>query len=168
MAGRSRVVLSQLAIGLGLIAISLVLVIGALRFPPEMGFVILGAHVYPCAVGAFLGAVGLLLSYQACTGGFRELAASGDDSDDSDDSAQPGGRLGAAWVTAGLVAIAVLISLIGFVLAAGLLFACSARGFGSRRPLRDLAIGIALTLPIYWLFNAGLGVALPPLVNAWI
>ncbi|CAI8737567.1 tripartite tricarboxylate transporter TctB family protein [Pseudomonas chlororaphis] len=165
MAGRSRVVLSQLAIGLGLIAISLVLVIGALRFPPEMGFVILGAHVYPCAVGAFLGAVGLLLSYQACTGGLRELAASGDD---SDDSAQPGGRLGAAWVTAGLVAIAVLISLIGFVLAAGLLFACSARGFGSRRPLRDLAIGIALTLPIYWLFNAGLGVALPPLVNAWI
>ncbi|BBN54184.1 C4-dicarboxylate ABC transporter [Pseudomonas chlororaphis subsp. aurantiaca] len=162
MAGRSRVVLSQLAIGLGLIAISLVLVIGALRFPPEMGFVILGAHVYPCAVGAFLGAVGLLLSYQACTGGFRELDAS------SDDSAQPGGRLGAAWVTAGLVAIAVLISLIGFVLAAGLLFACSARGFGSRRPLRDLAIGIALTLPIYWLFNAGLGVALPPLVNAWI
>ncbi|AZD28936.1 tripartite tricarboxylate transporter TctB family protein [Pseudomonas chlororaphis] len=164
MAGRSRVVLSQLAIGLGLIAISLVLVIGALRFPPEMGFVILGAHVYPCAVGAFLGAVGLLLSYQACTGGFRELGASGDDSA----QAQPGGRLGAAWVTAGLVAIAVLINLIGFVLAAGLLFACSARGFGSRRPLRDLAIGIALTLPIYWLFNAGLGVALPPLVNAWI
>jgi putative tricarboxylic transport membrane protein len=164
MTGRSRVVLSQLAIGLGLIAISLVLVIGALRFPPEMGFVILGAHVYPCAVGAFLGAVGLLLSYQACTGGFRELDASSDDSA----QAQPGGRLGAAWVTAGLVAIAVLISLIGFVLAAGLLFACSARGFGSRRPLRDLAIGIALTLPIYWLFNAGLGVALPPLVNAWI
>ncbi|AZC88576.1 tripartite tricarboxylate transporter TctB family protein [Pseudomonas chlororaphis] len=164
MAGRSRVVLSQLTIGLGLVAVSLVLVIGALRFPPEMGFVILGAHVYPCAVGAFLGAVGLLLSYQACTGGFRELAEPDDDSV----QAQPGGWLGAAWVTAGLVALAVLINLIGFVLAAGLLFACSARGFGSRRPLRDLAIGIALTLPIYWLFNAGLGVALPPLVNAWI
>ncbi|AZD15122.1 putative tricarboxylic transport membrane protein [Pseudomonas sp. NFPP07] len=164
MAGRSRVVLSQLAIGLGLIAISLVLVIGALRFPPEMGFVILGAHVYPSAVAAFLGAVGLLLSYQACTGGFRELAVH----DDETAQALPGGRLGVAWVTAGLVALAVLIDLIGFVLAAGLLFACSARGFGSRRPLRDLAIGIALTLPIYWLFNAGLGVALPPLVNAWI
>ncbi|ROL86301.1 MULTISPECIES: tripartite tricarboxylate transporter TctB family protein [Pseudomonas] len=164
MAGRSRVVLSQLAIGLGLIAISLVLVVGALRFPPEMGFVILGAHVYPSAVAAFLGAVGLLLSYQACTGGFRELAVH----DDETAQALPGGRLGVAWVTAGLVALAVLIDLIGFVLAAGLLFACSARGFGSRRPLRDLAIGIALTLPIYWLFNAGLGVALPPLVNAWI
>jgi putative tricarboxylic transport membrane protein len=164
MAAPGRIVPPQLAIGLGLIAISLVLVIGALRFPPEMGFVVLGAHVYPSAVGAFLGAVGLLLSYQACSGGFRELAAH----DDETARALPGGRLGAAWVTAGLLAIALLINLIGFVLAAALLFACSARGFGSRHPVRDLAIGIALTLPIYWLFNAGLGVALPPLVNAWI
>ncbi|MEK1835874.1 MAG: tripartite tricarboxylate transporter TctB family protein, partial [Pseudomonas sp.] len=82
--------------------------------------------------------------------------------------AQPGGKAGATWVTAGLVGVALLITYIGFVLAAALLFACSARGFGSRSPLRDLAIGIALTLPIYWLFTAGLGVSLPPLVNAWI
>ena len=34
--------------------------------------------------------------------------------------------------------------------------------------LRDLAIGIALTLPIYWLFNAGLGVSLPSLINIWL
>jgi putative tricarboxylic transport membrane protein len=54
------------------------------------------------------------------------------------------------------------------VLAAGLLFACAARGFGSRHPVRDLAIGIALTLPIYWLFNAGLGVSLPSLINIWL
>ena len=35
-----------------------------------------------------------------------------------------GGKAGAAWVTAGLIGVAVLINLIGFVLAAGLLFAC--------------------------------------------
>jgi putative tricarboxylic transport membrane protein len=125
-----------------------------------MGFVIMGAYVYPYAVALFLGVVGLLLSYQALTGGLRNLAAN--------DQTEPGGKLGAAWVTGGLLGVALLIELIGFVLAAGLLFACAARGFGSRRPLRDLAIGIALTLPIYWLFNAGLGVSLPPLVNAWI
>ena len=159
-----KVVPAQLAIGVGVIVIAAVLAFGAFRFPPEMGFVILGAHVYPYAVAAFLGVVGAFLSAQALTGGFRELA------DHSDESAKalPGGKLGAAWVTAGLVGVAVLINLIGFVLAAGLLFACSARGFGSRRPVRDLAIGIALTLPIYWLFNAGLGVSLPPLINAWI
>ncbi|KAA0980195.1 tripartite tricarboxylate transporter TctB family protein [Pseudomonas sp. ANT_H12B] len=154
----------QLVIGAGVIAISAVLAFGAFRFPPEMGFVILGAHVYPYAVAAFLGVVGLVLSYQAFTGGFRELA----DHDDESAKTLPGGKAGAAWVTAGLVGVALLINLIGFVLSAGLLFACSARGFGSRRPVRDLAIGIALTLPIYWLFNAGLGVSLPPLVNAWI
>jgi putative tricarboxylic transport membrane protein len=154
----------QLAIGLGVVAISAVLAVGAYRFPEEMGFVILGAHVYPYALAVFLGGVGLLLCYQAVTGGFRELA----DHEDESAKALPGGKLGAAWVTAGLVGVAVLINLIGFVLAAGLLFVCSARGFGSRRPVRDLAIGIALTLPIYWLFNAGLGVSLPPLINAWI
>ncbi|UVJ45930.1 tripartite tricarboxylate transporter TctB family protein [Pseudomonas sp. LS1212] len=164
MARLRRIVPAQLAIGAGLIAIGAVLAFGAFRFPAEMGFVILGAHVYPCAVAVFLGGVGVLLSYQALSGGFRNLA------DDSDKTAEalPGGKPGAAWVTAGLVASALLINLIGFVLAAGLLFACSARGFGSCHPVRDLAIGIGLTLPIYWLFNSGLGVSLPPLINAWI
>jgi len=154
----------QLAIGVGVIAISAMLAYGAFLFPEEMGFVILGAYVYPYAVAVFLAGVGVVLSYQAVTGGFRELA----DHEDESAKALPGGKAGVTWVTAGLVAVAVLINLIGFVLSAALLFACSARGFGSRHPLRDLAIGIALTLPIYWLFNAGLGVSLPPLVNAWI
>jgi putative tricarboxylic transport membrane protein len=154
------VVPTQLAIGVGLIILSAVLAVGAWRFPPEMGFVILAAYVYPYVVAGFLGVVGVVLSYQAFTGGFREL--------ETGNVAIGGGKSGAAWVTGGLAGVALLINLIGFVLAAGLLFACSARGFGSRHPLRDLAIGIALTLPIYWLFNAGLGVSLPPLVNAWI
>lgn len=160
MVGSRAIVPTQLAIGLGLIALSALLAVGANRFPPEMGFVILPAYVYPWIVAGFLGVVGLLLSYQALTGGFREL--------DSGNGVIPGGKSGAAWVTGGLVGVAVLINLIGFVLAAGLLFACSARGFGSRHPVRDLAIGIALTLPIYWLFNAGLGVSLPSLINIWL
>jgi putative tricarboxylic transport membrane protein len=154
----------QLAIGIGVIVISVVLAYGAFLFPEEMGFVILGADVYPYAVAAFLAGVGAVLSYQAVTGGFRELATH----DDESAKVLPGGKAGVTWVTGGLIGVAALINLIGFVLAAALLFACSARGFGSRHPLRDLAIGVALTLPIYWLFNAGLGVSLPPLVNAWI
>ncbi|MHC8372050.1 tripartite tricarboxylate transporter TctB family protein [Pseudomonas sp. MDT1-85] len=154
---------AQLAIGLGVVAISVVLAFGASRFPAEMGFVIMAAYVYPYAVAVFLGVVGLLMCYQALTGGFRNLA-----DDHETTQAQPGDKAGATWVTAGLVGVALLITYIGFVLAASLLFACSARGFGSRSPVRDLAIGIALTLPIYWLFTAGLGVSLPPLVNAWI
>ncbi|MHC8367344.1 tripartite tricarboxylate transporter TctB family protein [Pseudomonas sp. ZT5P21] len=164
MTRSQRILPVQLTIGVGVIAISAVLAYGAFLFPEEMGFVILGAHVYPYAVAVFLAGVGVMLCYQAVTGGFRELA----DHDDESAKVLPGGKAGVAWVTAGLLGVAVLINLIGFVLAAALLFVCAARGFGSRQPLRDLAIGIALTLPIYWLFNAGLGVSLPPLVNAWI
>ena len=141
---------AQLAIGPGLIAISVVLAVGALRFPPERGFVILGAHVYPYGVAVFLGVVGLLLSYQAMQ---RWLSRIGGHDDESESAVRRQTRCGLG--DRGLVAVALLINIIGFVLAAGLLFACSARGFGSRHPLRDLAIGIALTLPIYWLFKPG-------------
>ena len=48
------------------------------------------------------------------------------------------------------------------------LFAFAARGYGSRSPVRDLGIGVALTLPVFWLFTMGLGLSLPQLVNAWI
>jgi putative tricarboxylic transport membrane protein len=163
MSNPSKIMPVQLAVGAGLVVICLILAIGAFRFPPERGFVILGAHVYPYAVSLFLGCVGLLLCFQAITGGFHGLRETGDAP-----AILNGGKIGATWVTGGLLSIALLINLIGFVLAAGILFACSARGFGSKRPFRDLAIGIALTLPIYWLFNAGLGVSLPPLINAWI
>lgn len=143
---------------------SAALAIGASRFPAEKGFTVLGAHVYPYAVAMFLGIVGVSISLQAIGGGSRSPA------DDSDriTAALPGGKTGACWVTAGLAICALLITHIGFVLAAALLFACSAHGFGSRRPAWDLAIGIALALPVYWLFTIGLGVSLPPLVNAWI
>lgn len=155
---------AQLAVGASLIAIGTVLALGASRFPAEKGFAILGSHVYPYAVAMFLAIVGVLMSFQAVTGGLRNFAC------DSDKmvKALPGGKIGAAWVSAGLAGVALLITHIGFVLAAALLFAGSARGFGSCRPARDLAIGIALTLPVYWLFTTGLGVSLPPLVNAWI
>ena len=43
MAGSRAVVPTQLAIGIGLITLSVVLAVGAWRFPPEMGFVILPA-----------------------------------------------------------------------------------------------------------------------------
>jgi len=53
---------TQLAVGLGLIALSAVLAVGAYRFPPEMGFVILPAYVYPYVVAGSLAAVGAVLS----------------------------------------------------------------------------------------------------------
>lgn len=142
-------------------AVGIVLAVGAARLPAEKGYSILGPHVFPFAVATLLIGLAVLLAIQAMRGAHAPLT--------NDVDSQPAGaRAGAAWVTAGLVAVAALINLIGFVLSSALLFAMAARGFGSRSPVRDLAIGISLVLPVYWLFTAGLGVSLPPLVNAWI
>ena len=54
-----------------------------------------------------------------------------------------------------------LIGSAGFVLSATLLFACVARGFGSRRALRDAAAGLLLSLAIYLFFVKLLNVSLP-------
>lgn len=57
-----------------------------------------------------------------------------------------------AWVAGGLVAHAALIGIVGFVIASALLMACAARGFGSHRPLRDILIGLAIALPLWFVF----------------
>ena len=156
-----RVHPGQLALGLALLALALALAVGAAGFPVDKGYSILGPQVFPFAVAAFVGTVAVLLCRQAVTGGFRNL--------DEQPAAPSRSRVaGAAWLSIGIVVVAALINHLGFVLSAALLFVCAARGYGSRTPARDLAIGIALTLPVFWLFTKGLGLSLPPLVNSWI
>lgn len=150
----------QLAIASFVGAIGLILGWGASHFPVEKGYSILGPQIIPYAVAAFLILLGLALGYQAITGGFHGLEVG--------DSTNKAGVKGAAWVSGALLATALLITHIGFVLSAALLFGMAARGFGSRHPIRDLGIGIALTLPVYWVFTSGLGVSLPALFNVYI
>jgi len=66
-----------------------------------------------------------------------------------------------AWVAGGLLLHMALIGSIGFVIAGALLMACVARGYGSARPARDVAAGLAMTVPIWLLFAKGLGLSLP-------
>ena len=53
-----------------------------------------------------------------------------------------------------------LIGTLGFVLSSTLLMVCVARGYGSRRR-RDALIGLAVTLPMWALFEFLLGINLP-------
>ena len=57
-----------------------------------------------------------------------------------------------AWLLGGLLGHALLIAHLGFVLASVLLMVGTARAFGSRRPLRDALVGLALALPVWLLF----------------
>lgn len=157
-----RVQLTQLGLGLAMFVLAVLLAVGAAGFPVDKGYSILGPQVFPFVVAAFVGITAVMLCWQALTGGFRNMG--------SDRPAAPTrSRIAsAAWVSAGILVVAALINHLGFVLSAAVLFACAARGFGSRSPVRDLAIGVGLTLPVFWLFTQGLGLTLPPLVNAWI
>ncbi len=72
------------------------------------------------------------------------------------------------WLLGGLIVHLLLIGWIGFVAASVLLMTCAARGHGSRRPLRDALVALALALPVWWLFARGLGLGLPlfPLIRS--
>ena len=62
------------------------------------------------------------------------------------------------WLLLGLVLNVGLIGPLGFIPASMLLFACTARAFGSRRPLRDLLIGLTLAAVAYFGFAGLLGI----------
>jgi putative tricarboxylic transport membrane protein len=64
-------------------------------------------------------------------------------------------------VLIGLVAFAVLLSRVGFVLSGSLLFFSTASAFGSRRWLRDAVVAVTLCGGVYLAFTQGLGVQLP-------
>ena len=66
-----------------------------------------------------------------------------------------------ATLALALVVDVALIDRIGFTVASTLMFAVAARAFGSRRPMRDAIVGLAIAAVIYVAFTRGLGVGLP-------
>lgn len=66
-----------------------------------------------------------------------------------------------AWVIGGFLAGALLLPVLGWILAGALLFWCTAHGFGSRRPAFDILISLFLSSVVYLIFGTALDVALP-------
>jgi len=65
------------------------------------------------------------------------------------------------WIVGGLVAQMLLLGLLGFSIATGILFAATAKGFG-RGPLwQTLPIGIVFAFIIWFIFARGLQLSLP-------
>ncbi len=150
----------QIGIALFVLMLATVFAVGASQLQSDAGYAGIGAAFVPAVVSIFLGLVGALLMWQALSGGYRNFsdALIGVASDNR----------GALWVTAGILLMAALITKVGFVLGATLLFTCVARGFGSKTWLRDAITGAALVLPVFWLFTLVLDVNLPRLFNDWL
>ena len=132
----------ELLIGLGVVAIGAVVIADTWFGPAAPSYARVGPQAFPYGIGALVVLLGALLCGAAAkAGSWRDPA-------EEAGLGHPQWR-GLAWVVLGLVLNLSLIGRLGFVIASTLLFACVARGFGSARPLRDLAIGFALALVAY-------------------
>jgi len=153
----SRGALAELALSIAVLALGIVVAVVAAGLPGSRSYSAIGANFMPIVVGAGLILLGIWLLAEHFTGGWRAR--------EPDDPAERGEHpfeVGAfAWVSGGLFAQMALIHTAGFVLAAAALFACIARGFGSRRLLRDAAIGLLLGLAVFVFFVHLLNVNLP-------
>ncbi|MGY0197580.1 tripartite tricarboxylate transporter TctB family protein [Leptothrix sp. BB-4] len=161
---------AQTGVGAGVVVIALAYGAGALGMPSEAGYGGVGPNFLPLVVSGLLLVCGLLLVVHARVGGFREF--------DGPEGDERGHWIGFAWVSAGILLNAALITRIGFVLACALCFLLAARGFqvargdrldGLRSWLRDGLTGIAIAAPVYWLFGKLLAIQLPGLgLGGWL
>ncbi|HEX6157238.1 MAG TPA: tripartite tricarboxylate transporter TctB family protein [Burkholderiales bacterium] len=145
---RSR---AEVALSLGVIALGVGVAGVTATLPSEGGYAGIGPNFIPAVVAAGIIVLGVWLAIEAFAGGWR-------DAPQQEAVFQKSPFL---WVSAGLFAHMALIGWAGFIIAGTVLFACVARGFGSRRIARDLAIALVFTLGIYLFFVKLLNVNLP-------
>ena len=160
----------QLAIGVGTLLAGIAIDLGAIGISSEAGYSGVGPNFLPWVVGAMLALCGVLLVREALTGGYRER--------EEPSGAATGHWAGFAWVSAGVLVNAALITTIGFILSCSLCFILAVRGFKSAegrldlRPrawLVDAAVGFAIAAPVYWMFTQLLAINLPGLTaSGWL
>ncbi|KAA2214414.1 tripartite tricarboxylate transporter TctB family protein [Teichococcus oryzae] len=110
-----------------------------------------GPKFMPYVVGGLVVAVGIGLVLSALRGGWSHGI-------EEVEHLPPTNWRALGLLGAGLIANLVLIGSLGFVFAATAQFVLVAAAFGSRHPLRDLGIGIAVSLGAFLAFDKLLGV----------
>lgn len=141
----------EIALSAGVIALGALAAAVTALLPSEGGYAGVGPNFVPALVSAALIALGASLLRESLSGGWRKAPP----------RIQPFRLPPFLWVSGGLVAHMALIGTAGFVAAAAVLFACVARGFGSRRVVRDVLLGLALAAAVFVFFTEALNVSLP-------
>mgnify|MGYP003349063729 CR=1 FL=1 len=138
----------------GVIAYGLFLMVETSAIPVSPGYALVGPRVFPWIISSALLVLGVILLREAWRGKWSY-----------DDEESVGGFHiqwpAFAWLATGFLLYIALVNTGGFILASASLFAASARTFGSRRPLLDVVIGLALGFAIFAGFGYGLGLRLP-------
>jgi putative tricarboxylic transport membrane protein len=145
---RLRPAIGEIIIGAGVLALAVVVYWQTTLIPVSPIYAKVGPTVMPTMTAAGLAVLGALLLVDAFRGGWQT---------EEEKEVRPD-RAALLWVVAGLVLNVLLIGTAGFTLASIVLFVCVARGFGSKSPLRDAAIGAAFALVAYLGFAQTLGI----------
>jgi putative tricarboxylic transport membrane protein len=160
---------AQTAIGAGVILIGLALAAGAISIPAAAGYGGAGPNFLPWLVAIALTICGVLILREARTGGFRNMAPPS--------GADRANWAAAAWISAGLLANAALITTIGFILSCTLCYVLAVQGLrraagqaaGARTIGVDVLTGALISAPVYWAFTKFLAINLPGITRTgWI
>ncbi len=160
----------QALVGAGTLVLGGLIAAGATQISSEAGYGGVGPNFLPWVVGLALLACGAMLVWEAASGGFRVMEQPSGD--------ERGHWPGFVWVSAGILATAALITTLGFILSCALCFMLAVRGFKSAEGrldlspkswLVDLAVGVAISAPVYWMFSKLLAINLPGLTSTgWL
>lgn len=161
--------LQQSLIAVGVLAVAALLAAGAVGISSEAVYSGVGPNFLPWVVAGALALCGLGLLRESRTGGYREP--------EQPSGAAHGDWRGFAWVSAGLLANALLITHAGFILSCTLCFVLAARGLriSEDKPAtlptlgRDALWGLGIAAPVYWAFTKLLAINLPGLTGTgWL
>ena len=159
----------QTIIASGVLLTGIGLGVGAVSIPSAAGYGGVGPNFLPWLVSIALMVCGAYMVWESRTGGFHAM--------DEPDGVRPYWS-GFAWVSAGLLANAALITTIGFILSCSLCFVLAVQGLrGSQgkadlnpvQLFKDALIGMAISAPVYWMFTKFLAINLPGLTSTgWL
>lgn len=139
----------ETAMALGIIVLGYVALYETTEIPVSPMYAQVGPTVMAYLASGLLIALGLALLAQAWTGRWNTPP---------EESAVALDKAAIGWLLLGLILNIGLIEPLGFIPASVLLFACTARAFGSRRPGRDALIGLAFAAVAYFGFAQLLGI----------
>jgi putative tricarboxylic transport membrane protein len=148
---------AEIGLSLGVLLLGITVTVLGAGLSGNQRYSLVGPDMMPIVVGVGLCTLGAWLLVESLIGGWRNPEP--DQPEARGDHPFIAGAF--LWVLGGLAAQMALVHTAGFVIAAGALFFCVARGFGSRRPLRDLVIGLVIGLGVFLFFVKFLNVNLP-------
>lgn len=145
----------DLSIGLTVVALGIALALGLKGIEFGAGYDRIGPRFFPYVVAIGLIVLGGWFVVSGLLRGERREQAA------PTPPTAPMHWTPVLYLAASLVLALLLMERAGFVIACSIQFWLVARGFGSRRPVRDAIVGCVLSVVCYEAFANGLGLTLP-------